>query len=79
MKKNRFAKGSGAYRCASCGKLTRETGIGESYIDLCLHCYEVGGWLNAVLDGEDIENVPAEYREDVAREAGIEITGKGGN
>jgi hypothetical protein len=38
-----FEKGSGAYVCRVCGKLTRETGYGESSIRLCLKCYDEAG------------------------------------
>lgn len=41
----RFSRG-GAYKCASCGKLTRETGSGEASLDLCLACYDDAGWEN---------------------------------
>jgi len=72
-KNSKFRKGSGAYTCASCNKLTRETGGGESFVGLCLHCYEVGGWANSILDGDvEIEGVPEKYRADVKRDLGIE-------
>lgn len=39
----RFQNGSGCYRCANCHKQTRETGDGESSVDLCKQCYFEGG------------------------------------
>lgn len=40
---NRFGRsmsgGSGAYKCEGCGKTTRETGLGESGVQLCKACY----------------------------------------
>lgn len=52
MKDNRrFRKGSGVYKCISCGRQTRETGQDESRNNLCLPCYEVGGLENAYFDG----------------------------
>lgn len=46
----RFNKGSAAYRCQNCGKLTRETGSGESDNRLCLKCYDEAGEENYHLD-----------------------------
>ena len=48
---NRFQKGSGVYICECCGKKTRETGLGESHVELCAYCYEVAGWENSFSDG----------------------------
>jgi DNA-directed RNA polymerase subunit RPC12/RpoP len=73
MKKNtnsRMQAGSGIYKCGSCGKRTRETGNGESYVGLCYHCYECGSWINSVMDGMSIDEVPEEYREEVKKETG---------
>jgi len=47
----RFQKGISTYKCGMCGKLTRETGDGESYVDLCKICYEKAGDENSVADG----------------------------
>jgi hypothetical protein len=41
-----FEPGSGCYTCNSCGKLTRETGEGESRCDLCAACYYEAGLEN---------------------------------
>lgn len=46
-----FAAGSGVYICRCCQKHTRETGAGESMIDLCLNCYEGAGLENEHTDG----------------------------
>ncbi len=48
---NTFKRGSGAYFCAACKRLTRETGEGESGVGLCVHCYEVAGIENEIEDG----------------------------
>ena len=49
-KSNRFASGSGCYKCAECGTSTRETGSGESYVELCLSCYQANEADNAASD-----------------------------
>lgn len=36
--KRRFRRGSGRYICRACGKHTRETGEGESALQLCRQC-----------------------------------------
>lgn len=48
---NRFKQGSGVYTCQGCGKKTRETGAGESNVDLCLGCFNDAGDENEHLDG----------------------------
>ena len=70
---SKFQKGSGMYKCESCGKQTRATGRNDcEHVRMCSHCYEVGGWVNAVSDGEcTIAGVPEEYRADVAKDLGI--------
>lgn len=50
-KKARFQRGSGAYKCRCCGKTTRETGNGESSVQLCKQCYYEGGLENEHSDG----------------------------
>lgn len=66
---SRISKGSGIYTCIICKKQTRETGLGESYEKICAHCYEVGGYINSVMNGEmTIDEVPEEYREDVRKD-----------
>lgn len=57
MRDNRkFQRGSGTYKCDECGKLTRETGEGESLVRLCLRCYTLGGLENSLAD----ENITQE-------------------
>lgn len=36
----RFTKGSGSYLCSDCSKRTRETGSGESQLQLCKQCMQ---------------------------------------
>jgi hypothetical protein len=44
---NKFSKKhGGTYTCRACGKLTRETGYGESGCGLCRKCYDEGGLEN---------------------------------
>jgi hypothetical protein len=39
-----FTRGSGAYRCASCKRLTRDDGHGDSVgVKLCTQCYALEG------------------------------------
>lgn len=49
-KHNRISKYSGIYKCISCGKKTRETGEGESSVEMCKECYIFGGQENAHSD-----------------------------
>ena len=45
------------YKCADCGKMTRETGDGESGCSLCAKCYYEGGLVNEHSDdGHDVYN-----------------------
>jgi len=46
LMKARFERGSGCYKCRVCGKRTRETGEGESSIELCRRCYDEAGLEN---------------------------------
>lgn len=48
---NGFQRGSGAYKCSECGKRTRETGAGESGVDLCKTCFDLASRENEHLDG----------------------------
>jgi DNA-directed RNA polymerase subunit RPC12/RpoP len=48
---SQFRRGSGVYKCADCGKQTRETGSSESFNNLCRKCYDKAGDDNAVADG----------------------------
>lgn len=48
---NRFAKGSGAYKCRCCGRGTRSTGRGDNEnVLMCVECWELAGYENAVSD-----------------------------
>ena len=57
---NRIARGSGVYKCDCCGKMTRDTGRGESlgtcyesaavHHGVCYSCYEEGGFENEHAD-----------------------------
>lgn len=56
---SQFKQGSGAYRCNDCGKLTRETGHGESDCELCAFCFRTSMLENGYNDGHISE---AEYQ-----------------
>ena len=45
-----FQRGSGCYNCNSCGKRTRETGLGESQVELCRDCLESSELENSISD-----------------------------
>lgn len=50
---NRFTKGSGAYQCRSCSRLTRDTGNGDNeQVRLCVECFDLAGTHNSLQDGE---------------------------
>lgn len=65
---DRFQPRSGRYKCRSCGKMTRETGEGESDIELCLKCFNDAGDENEKNDGimpwELHEHVPGDPDKD---------------
>ena len=51
--RNRFVRGSGLYQCRCCGRKTRSTGNGDNeHIQLCVDCYDLAGYDNAVQNGE---------------------------
>lgn len=53
FEKQRFG-GAPVYTCRLCSKQTRETGDGESMVDLCWKCFEICGLENTISDrGED--------------------------
>lgn len=60
-KDNRRFGRSGAYKCSDCGKLTRETGGGESALMMCKTCHEAGGAINSYYDGYTDEATLIEY------------------
>ena len=45
------------YTCGSCGKRTRETGYGESDLDLCAQCYNAAGYENEHSDNDGLHNM----------------------
>ncbi len=58
---SKFQRGSGTYKCESCGRATRETGHGESDLRLCRKCYNGAGLENEHSDyghGEYLEDCP---------------------
>ena len=73
MAKRQFTPGMSTYKCVSCGKLTRDTGD-EGGTGVCKRCYELGEWINTVLDGLcEIGDVPEKFRAEVAAETGEEL------
>jgi len=54
-KASSFGKGSGVYACRSCGRSTRSTGRQDNeHAELCAECFDLGGFENAVADGETL-------------------------
>ena len=51
IKHDRFQRGSGAYKCLQCGKLTRNTGHDEAEVRLCRKCYNKAVLENQYADG----------------------------
>jgi hypothetical protein len=48
---NRFERGSGVYKCGSCGRGTRSTGHGDNeHLRLCVQCFELAGMENELTD-----------------------------
>ena len=48
-----FTKGSGCYKCTSCGRLTRDNGDRDAVnVRQCGQCYEAAGIDNLIQDGE---------------------------
>jgi hypothetical protein len=48
---NRFERGSGVYKCGSCGRGTRSTGHGDNeHLRLCVQCFELAGMDNELTD-----------------------------
>jgi hypothetical protein len=48
--RSKFAVGVGVYTCRDCGKQTRETGEGESDLEMCKLCFLKAGWENTLSD-----------------------------
>ena len=65
---NRFNQGSGKYECVDCGKLTRETGHGESDVDLCAYCMYHIQYENALADGQVSKEKFVELVEELKKE-----------
>ncbi|MBN1514056.1 MAG: hypothetical protein JXB13_18710, partial [Phycisphaerae bacterium] len=51
FQRSRGGRPGGVYACRSCGKRTRETGLGESDCQLCAFCFVESGEQNMHLDG----------------------------
>jgi hypothetical protein len=48
---NRFTKGSAAFTCRACGRLTRDTGRGDNEgVSMCSDCFDLGGEENHLSD-----------------------------
>lgn len=60
---DRFSKG-GVITCLVCGRNTRETGEGESSLEMCRFCIKENEWENALSDGditqEEFDEIVAE-------------------
>ena len=57
----RFQRGSGCYKCQSCGRMTRSTGRGDNeYCGVCAECYELGGIENQMSDNGETPELLAE-------------------
>jgi len=61
---NRFRKGSGAYRCECCTRLTRATGSGDAAgVRLCEECYEMAGIENLIADSGETQELKKELEQ----------------
>lgn len=49
-KTNGFKKGTGAYSCEVCTRLTRDTGVGSIGCRMCPNCWEIAGFYNEMTD-----------------------------
>jgi hypothetical protein len=59
LRTNRFARGSAAYHCRVCGRLTRSTGRGDNeLVRLCEQCYDLGGEENHLSDTGSLYSSP---------------------
>lgn len=65
--KNRFQIRSGCYTCRCCGKKTRETGLGESYSEMCKTCYLIAEQENNLNDGIITEKEFDEYVKEIRK------------
>lgn len=57
--RNRFQPRSGCYKCVSCGKRTRDTGVGEASLELCAFCFH-----EATLENEHYDYGPDDEEHD---------------
>jgi hypothetical protein len=72
---NRFARGSGVYKCRCCGRGTRATGRGDNEnIEYCAECYDLGGEENHLQDTGKFYAGPREVLRLIAV-----VADKGGN
>lgn len=66
---NKFQVRTAVYTCGNCGKKTRETGHGESELELCAYCLREGLLENSLSDGNisqeafdvEIQKLKVEY------------------
>lgn len=49
-KTNGFKKGTGAYSCEICTRMTRDTGVGSIGCRMCPNCWEIAGFYNEMTD-----------------------------
>ena len=54
--RQRFQRGTGAYHCVLCDKLTRDTGSGEGGTGLCKTCFQISEIENALADNDMTES-----------------------
>ncbi len=73
MKSRTFQKGSGCFKCSSCGRLTRHTTSDNP--DICGPCYELAGFENGVTDN-GVEHIAGYLSDAVSYYK--EIVSKGG-
>lgn len=63
---SRFKRGT--VRCQDCGRLTRDTGLGEGDLQMCADCIQAQEWANGITDGVyTLEDVPEEFRDKVQK------------
>ena len=59
-----FTKGSGCYKCTSCGRMTRDTGDRDAvHARMCSQCFEASGLDNMISDGCASENDKKRYED----------------
>ena len=59
---SQFQAGSGAFKCAACGRKTRHTGVQSVGSELCSEDYELAGIYNVHQDGGDLAPYASEIR-----------------